>query len=131
MKPEEQANEEDRFEDVDQRVFILEHKVRNWLKDVEDEYDKKSKSSGGSSKARSSKESTRSSRSSKASSSRSSEADSLKSKVSGKAKAIEEKVKIADLLAEAKLMEERRMIEMEAERQGSKSPSKIQNLRRS
>ena len=116
LKPEEQANEEDHFEDVDQRVFIFKHKVRNWLKDAEDEYDKRSKSSGRSSKARSSKESTRSSRSSKASSSRSLEADSLKSKVSSKAKAIEEKVKIAELLAEAEFMEKRRMIEMEAER---------------
>ena len=110
LKPEEQANEEDHFEDVDQRVFIFKHEVQNWLKDAEDEYDKKS--SGRSSKARSSKESTRSSRSSKASSSRSSEADSLKSKVSSKAKAIEEKVKIAELLAEAEFMEKRRMIEM-------------------
>ena len=116
LKPEEQANEEDHFEDVDQRVFIFKHKVRNWLKDAEDEYDKRSKSSGRSSKARSSKESTRSSRSSKASSSRSSEADSLKSKVSSKAKAIEEKVKIAELLAEAEFMEKKWMIEMQAER---------------
>ena len=114
LKPEEQANEEDHFEDVDQRVFIFKHKVRNWLKDAEDECDKKS--SGRISKARSSKESTRSSRSSQASSSRSSEADSLKSKVSSKAKAIQEKVKIAELLAEAEFMEKKRMIEMEAER---------------
>ena len=116
LKPEEQSNEEDHFEDVDQRVFIFKHKIRNWLKDAEDEYDKKSKSSGRSSKGRLSKESTRSSRSSKSSSSRSSEVDSLKSKVSSKAKAIEEKVRIAELLTEAKFMEKRRIIEMEAER---------------
>ena len=81
LKPEEQSNEEDHFEDVNQRVFIFKHKVRNWLKDAQDEYDKKSKSSGRSSKGRSSKESTRSSRSSKTSSSRSSEAIPLKAKV--------------------------------------------------
>ena len=40
----------------------------------------------------------------------------MKSKVSSKAKAIEEKLKIAELLAEAKFMEKKRMIEMEAER---------------
>ena len=73
VKPEEQANEEDRFEDVDQRVFIFKQKVRNWLNNAEDEYDKKSKSSRRSSKCRSLKESTRPSRTSKASSSRSSE----------------------------------------------------------
>ena len=56
LKPEEQSNEEDRFEDVNQRVFIFKHKVRNWLKDDEDEYDQKSKSSGRISKGRSSKE---------------------------------------------------------------------------
>ena len=49
-------------------------------------------------------------------SSRSSEADSLKSKVSSKAKAIEEKGKIAELLTKAEFMEKRSMIEMEAER---------------
>ena len=97
-------------------VFIFKHKVRNWLKDDEVEYDKKSKSSGRSSKGRSSKESTRSSRSSKTSSSRSSEADSLKSKISSKAKAIEKKVRITELLRESEFMEKRRMIEMEAER---------------
>ena len=36
--------------------------------------------------------------------------------VSSKTKAIEEKVKIAELLTEAEFMEKRRMIEMEAER---------------
>ena len=116
LKSEEQLNEEYHSEDVDQRVFIFKHKVRKWLKDAEDEYDKKSKSSGRSSKARSSKEYTRSSRSSKASSSRSSEGDSLQSKVSSKTKAVEEKVKVAELLTEAKFMEKRRMIEMEPER---------------
>ena len=40
----------------------------------------------------------------------------MKSKVSSKAKAIEEKVKIAELLAEAELMEKKWMIEMQAER---------------
>ena len=77
---------------------------------------KKSKSSGRSLKGRSSKEYTRSWKSSKTPSSRSSEADSLKTMVSSKTKAIEEKVKIAELLTEAEFMEKRRMIEMEAER---------------
>ena len=85
LKPEEESNEKDHFEDVDQRLFIFKHKSRNWLKDPEDEYHKESKSSGRTSKGRSSKESTRSSRSSKASESRSSEADTLKSDVSSKA----------------------------------------------
>ena len=40
----------------------------------------------------------------------------MKSKVSSKAKAIKEKVKIAELLTEAEFMEKRRMMEMEAER---------------
>ena len=40
----------------------------------------------------------------------------MKPKVSSKAKAIQEKVKIAELLAEAEFMEKTRMIEMEAER---------------
>ena len=115
FKLEEQSNE-DHSENVNQRVFIFKHKVRNWLKDAKDEYDKKSKSSGRSLKGRSSKESTRSSRSSKTSSSRSSEADSLKSKVSSKTKAIEEKVRIVELLTDIEFMEKKRIIEMEAER---------------
>ena len=41
----------------------------------------------------------------------------MKSKVSGKAKAIKGNVKIAELLTEVEFMEKRRMIEMEAERQ--------------
>ena len=53
----EQANEEDCFEDANQRVFIFKDKARNKLKDAEDEYDKKSKSSGRRSKCISSKES--------------------------------------------------------------------------
>ena len=40
----------------------------------------------------------------------------MKSKVSSKPKAIEEKVKIAELLAEAELMEKTRMIEIKTER---------------
>ena len=39
------------------------------------------------------------------------------SKVSSKAKAIEEKVKIAELLTEAEFMEKRRIVQLEAERQ--------------
>ena len=116
LEPEEQSNEEEHFEYVNQMVFIFKDKVQNWLKYAEDEYDKKSKSSGRSSKGKSSKESTRSSRSSKTSSSRSSEADSLKSKLSGKSKAIEEKAKIAELLTETEFMGKRRMIAMEAKR---------------
>ena len=84
LKSEEQSSEEDRFEDIDQRMSIFKHKVRNWMKDDEDKYDKGSKSSGRSSKGRSSKVSTRLSRSSKTSSSGSSEANYLKSKVSSK-----------------------------------------------
>ena len=40
----------------------------------------------------------------------------MKSKVSSKVKAIQEKVKIAELLTEAEFMEKRRMMEIEAER---------------
>ena len=128
-------NEEDHFEDVEQRVLILFNNVCNLLKDAEDEYDKKSKSSGRRSKNRSSKESTRSSRTSKTSSSRSSEADSLKSKVSSKARAIGGK-------GDDRWITDRSIIHREIEddrngswktansRKGGESPSKSQNLRR-
>ena len=125
LKPEEQSNEEDHFEDVDQRAFIFKHKVRNWLKDAEYEYVKKSKSSGRSSKGGSSKESMRSSRSSKASSS---------SKVSSKAKAIEENVKLAELLTEGSRIHGEEEDDRDGNwktahaREGGKSPIKIQNL---
>ena len=54
----------------------------------------------------------------------------MKSKVSSKAKAIEEKVRIAQLLTEAEFMEKRRMIEVEAERlhiqeKGAKAQAKF------
>ena len=117
---------------MEQRVLTFKN-VCNWFKDAEDEYDKKSKSSGRRSKNRSSKESTRSSRSSKTSSSRSSEADSLKLKVSSKARAIGGKGDdswITDRsIIHREIEDDRnRSWKTENSRKGGESPSKSQNL---
>ena len=101
LLPQEVANEEDDwFETVDEVVFTQKHKIYNWIKEVED--DNKSRSSRSSSKKSSGRSSKKSSSSSKTKSSRSS-----LEKTSVRERALEEKLKMAELLAEASFTEEK------------------------
>ena len=101
LLPQEVVNEEDDwFETVDEIVFTQKHKIYNWIKEIED--DNKSRSSRSSSKKSSWRSSKKSSSSSKTKSSRSSlETTSVRKR------ALEEKLKMAELLAEASFTEEK------------------------
>ena len=85
--------EDDWFETIDEVVFTQKHKIYNWIKEVEDGNKSRSSSSSKKSSGRSSK---KSSRSSKTNSSRSSIG-----KTSVRQRALEEKLKMTELLAEA------------------------------
>ena len=90
--------EDDWFETIDEVVFTQKHKIYNWIKEVEDGNKSRSSSSSKKSSGRSSK---KSSRSSKTNSSRSSIGKTLV-----RERALEEKLKMTELLAEASFTEE-------------------------
>ena len=79
------------FDDIDQKVFSFKHKVHNWLKEEEKEHKRN----------HSSRSSTRSS--------------SSKSKSSTREKAVEEKLRVAELIAEASFMKNKRDAEYQGE----------------
>ena len=85
------------FEHIDQKVFSFKHKVHNLLREVEKQ-DKSGRSSKSSSKSNS-----------KSSSSRSSKRSSTKEI------AVAEKLKVAELMAEASFIQKRREAELQAE----------------
>ena len=89
---------EEWFTNIDDKVCSFKRKIQNWLK--ENEYRRKSPSKSPSSKASSSKASSRSRMSSS----------------STKQKLIEEKLKVAELLAEQSFREKRRAAEEVAEK---------------
>ena len=93
----EEYDDEIWFDDMDQKIFSFKHKVHNWLKEGEKlrKSDQVSRCSSKSSSKHSSKSSAKSSSSSK-------------SRSSTKAKAIEEKVKVAELMMEASFIKKRR-----------------------
>ena len=94
--------DEEWFEEVDEHVFTFKHKVYNWLKEAETErsakkvYSKKGSKSTSSDSSRTSSNSSGSSRCSKE-------------------RAMEEKAKLAELMAEAEFMQQRQMAENWAE----------------
>ena len=79
------------FDDIDQKVFSFTHKVHNWLKEEKKEHKRD----------HSSRSSTRSSYS--------------KSKSSTREKAVEEKLRVAELIAESSFMKKKRDAEYRAE----------------
>ena len=79
------------FGDIDQKVFFFKHRWHNWLKEDEKEHKRD----------HSSRSSTRSS--------------SSKSKSSSREKAVEEKLRVAELIAEASFMKKKRGAEYQAE----------------
>ena len=79
------------FDNIDQKVFSFKHKVHNWLKEEEKEHKRD----------HSSRSSTRSS--------------SSKFKSSTREKAVEEKLRVAELIAEASFMKKKKDAEYQAE----------------
>ena len=101
LLPQEVVDEEDDwFETADELVFTPKHKIYNWIKEVEDE--KKSRSSRRSSKKSPRRSSKKSSSSSKTKWSRNSPG-----KTSVRERVLEEKLKMAELPAEASFTEEK------------------------
>ena len=90
------------FTDIDEKVFSFKHKVHNWLKEGDDTQRTENKSRSSCSRSTSSKSSSRST-------------SSKSSKLSTKERAIEEKVRLADIQAEATLMQKKRYAELQAE----------------
>ena len=93
----EEYDDEIWFDDMDQKIFSFKHKVHNWLKEGEKsgKSDQVSRCSSKSSSRQSSKSSAKSSSSSK-------------SRSSTKAKAIEGKVKVAELMMETAFFKKRK-----------------------
>ena len=100
----EQVDDEDWFEEVGERVFAFKHKVHQWLKQVELEHENGSRSSSKSSKSK------------KSSASRSSGKTKSSSSGSSKNRAMEQKAKFAELMAEAEFLERRQQAENEAQK---------------
>ena len=86
----------------DEKVFSFKHKVHNWLREGDEIQRIEKKSRSSCSRSTSSKSSSRSS-------------SSKSSKLSTKERAIEEKVQLADLQAEATFMQKKRYAELQAE----------------
>ena len=96
--------DEEWFEEVDEHVFTFKHKVYNWLKEAETEQSAKKTYSKKGSKSTSSGSSRKTKSSNSGGSSRFS-----------KERAMEEKAKLAELMPEAKFMQQRQMAENWAE----------------
>ena len=90
------------FTDIDEKVFSFKHKVHNWLREGDEIQRIEKKSRSSCSRSTSSKSSSRSS-------------SSKSSKLSTKGRAIEGKVRLADLQAEATFMQKKRYAELQAE----------------
>ena len=90
------------FTDTDEKVFSSKYKVHNWLREGDEIQRIKKKSRSSCSRSTSSKSSSRSS-------------SSKSSKLPTKQRAIEEKVRIADLQKEATFMQKKRYPELQAE----------------
>ena len=90
------------FTDLDEKVFSFKHKIHNWLRQGDEIQRIHKKSRLSCSRSTSSKSSYRSS-------------SSKSLKLSTKERAIEEKVRLADLQAEATFMQKKRYAELQAE----------------
>ena len=90
------------FTDIDEKVFSFKHKIHNWLREGDEMQRIEKKSRSSCSRSTSSKSSSRSS-------------SSKSSRLSNKERAIEEKVRLADLQAEATFMQKKRYAELQAE----------------
>ena len=105
LPAEEQERDEEWFDEVDHNICIFKQKIHCWIKDAELERktnlsSRRSHVSGGSGRS-SSKHSSKSSRSNKS---------------SREERALAEKIKMVELMAEAKFMEERQSLVFQTER---------------
>ena len=92
------------FEEQDERIISFKHRIIKWLKEAElNKEEERSRKSVGS-------------RSSKSRSSKSSRSSNHSSRSSIKDKAIEEKIKIAELIAESNFTDQKLKMEYEAKR---------------
>ena len=89
------------FAEIDEKVFSFKHKIHNWLREGENgvKRERGSKSSGSRSKSSGSSRST----------------GSRSSRMSSKEKAIQEKLRVAELRTEASFMKKKREAELQAE----------------
>ena len=103
LKDEERAIDDDWFDSLDNRVCAFKRKTLNWVNSAREEQ-QSSRHSSRSSRSRSSIHSRRSSAS-----------KGFRSSKSSKEKDVEDRVKIAELLAQAQYVEQRQQIENQAE----------------
>ena len=101
LKPD-KYNDDEWFEEVDERVFTLKHKVCNWLEDAEAEQGHSCK-----------KSSKIGSKSTNSGSSRRTEPSNCKS---SRERAMEEKAKLAEILAQVEFLEKRQLAKNQGER---------------
>ena len=104
LEDDEKLADEEWFEEVDERVFTFKHKVYKWLKEAETEQSAKKAYSKKGSKSTSSGSSRETMSSNSSGRSRCS-----------KERALEEKAKLTELMAEAEVMQQRQMAENRAE----------------
>ena len=97
LDDDERAGEDDWFDDLDNKVCTFKRKIHNWLRSAETEM-------------RSSKKSSRSSESGRSKSS-----GSPRKSQSSRGRELEEKARIAGLVAEAEYIEQRQYVENQAE----------------
>ena len=100
LENDEKLADEEWFEEVDERVFTVKHKVYNWLKEAETELSSKKLYSRKGSKSMNSGSSGKTKLSNSSGRSRCS-----------KERAMEENAKLAEVIAEAEFMQQRQMAE--------------------
>ena len=101
LESERRLEDDEWFDDFDNQVCTFKRKVHNWLKDVEERRSKGSSKSSRSIKSKSSKCSSKSSKS--------------RSSKSSHEREVEDKVKMAELMAEAEFLEQRQLLQNQAE----------------
>ena len=106
MEDEARVKEDEWFDEIENQVFSFKGKITCWLKNTEEE--NKSKSSSRSSRS-SDPKIAKGSKTSK-------ESRSSPGYKSSKEKELEDKIRVAELIAEAELLEQKQIIECEAQK---------------
>ena len=101
QQDEERQQDDEWFDEIDAQAFSFKRKIHAWLRDVSE-------------KKQSLRSSSKGSRSSSSKSGRSKSSKSSRETKSSKEKEIEDKIKVAELMAEAELLEEKQILETEA-----------------
>ena len=101
QQDEERQQDDEWFDEIDSQVFLFKRKIHAWLRDVSE-------------KKQSSRSSSKGSRSSSSKSGKSKSSKDSRETKSSKEKEIKDKIKVAELMAEAELLEEKQILETEA-----------------